>query len=663
MTKEPYKLYVRVPVFGDGLIRLYDESKIVHNNKFRDEINRLREIPHLGILHYFSGIPKYSRYDHVMLMLLLIQQISDNKSTDLNLKNRLKIDKVEFSSIEEFLKSLSMLYSIGHLQMTFTSEYTLLRFLTKNNKVDEFIGIISNKIKDVYGEDDEFGNKMIENFKNIVETGKLYEFSKIFTALKILNNIENENDENFKKILIVLLNIFILRDSYIEGITKNSPRQNEKLKKTMDYFETVRELAFLILDGAISQHVLNLSPYSVVIHLDKFVSENPYKHLLNDVRKFYDDTIYMSDEGQYYHYRISSKIEKNVFEKEKSLTDIISKIINNNYDGDIKDTIKKEEIKEIDKDRSEGKIIKILKRHIKIIIPPILHVNGVKADNKCFNGLKYHYGGVSHYKAPNGIIRKYRIDIYPKNCDNQLPLEYDNEIWKIADSLYNILKDNNEMIFKEKGGFSPFSVLRRIEFFNIFNPIAKYLASNYLSTNAEFPSYKLKNRFAFNNKHVIKFPILFKSEHINYVIKIMEECKDELDNEGGDNGDINEMNQIINILKKDIAKENNGYYILSPQVNLIRDNNEKSELDFLLIEYECSNNGVKSIKIKIGETKSDKKRHNTKQLTNQLRLSFGIDKDTANLISRKEMSGCVNIRCIDNKGKSRIFIKEIHIDD
>jgi len=339
MTKEPYKLYVRVPVFGDGEIELYNESKIVYN-KFRDEIDRLRKIPHLGILHYFSGIPKYSRYDHVMLMLLLIRQISNNKSTNISLKNELKIEDVKFSSIEEFLKSLAMLYPTGHLQMTFTSEHAFLRFLTKNNKTDEFIEAISKKVKNIYGDNSKFGNRIIENFKNIVETGSAYKLSKIFTAIKILEKIDNKDNEDFKKMLIIL-NIFILRNDYIESVAK-TPGQSEKLKKTMDYFKTIRDLAFLILDGTISQHVLNLSPYSVTIHLDKFVSENPYKYLLKDIKKFYDDTIYMSDEGQYYHYRVSNIIENNVFEKEKPLDEIINEIIDNNYDNKIKSTIQKE---------------------------------------------------------------------------------------------------------------------------------------------------------------------------------------------------------------------------------------------------------------------------------------------------------------------------------
>jgi hypothetical protein len=128
-------IFERVPIFGEVKINLKKESQKTFEY-FSDELNRLKGIKQLGILHEFLNIPPYRRYDYVTTMFYLIEratQYNENTNFDFNSVVKLKQD-IKFSSSEQLLKTWCLLYSIGHLEMTFASEHAFIRYINENKE-------------------------------------------------------------------------------------------------------------------------------------------------------------------------------------------------------------------------------------------------------------------------------------------------------------------------------------------------------------------------------------------------------------------------------------------------------------------------------------------------------------------------------------------------
>lgn len=200
----------RVPIFGEITIHLKKESNEIFK-KFQVELERLKRINQLGILHPFLNIPPYRKYDYIMTMLYLIEKAAENKPI---FKKEMKIKgNIKFSSGEELLKSWCLLYSIGHLEMTFASEHAFLR--TIQNDKDYFIKIIAKELDldldyvVTNKRDKRTHDKVLyKKLNSIIENEKFMEFYKIFTLLKINNH---EIRSNYYSRIKELSKIMILK--------------------------------------------------------------------------------------------------------------------------------------------------------------------------------------------------------------------------------------------------------------------------------------------------------------------------------------------------------------------------------------------------------------------------------------------------------------------
>ena len=150
------KLYIEVPIVGEQQVSLYNESREIYE-LFEDDILRLKSIMQLGVLHYFSEkLFKYTRYDHVLTMILLINRLerfeklekTEQKTTKRRLSTGVKLNGVKFSSVSELLKSWTLLYPIGHFQMTFASSHAFLRWIkSKESRESKFLNLVREQIE------------------------------------------------------------------------------------------------------------------------------------------------------------------------------------------------------------------------------------------------------------------------------------------------------------------------------------------------------------------------------------------------------------------------------------------------------------------------------------------------------------------------------------
>ena len=182
---------VRVPLFGQQTIKLYKMSKYVLNKLYNNEIKRLDDkVMHLGILREIGDVPKFSRWNHITTMLILIEKLSELQkssenigllqSLDISLKSKVKLLKSEFSSVEDLLKCWAILYSIGHFVGTFTAEHALLKYIIKQNGGYAFLEELKNKLN-TYIDDEEMVSDIVEEFKRIIiDEEDVFKFFKIF---------------------------------------------------------------------------------------------------------------------------------------------------------------------------------------------------------------------------------------------------------------------------------------------------------------------------------------------------------------------------------------------------------------------------------------------------------------------------------------------------
>ncbi len=92
------------------------------------EIERLKDLDHLGLIRDAYEAAHHSRWEYAMLMMCLIDQIRENEKShlegDVQLTDTLKID-----SALNLLKSWAMLSNVGHLPWTFVTERALMECL------------------------------------------------------------------------------------------------------------------------------------------------------------------------------------------------------------------------------------------------------------------------------------------------------------------------------------------------------------------------------------------------------------------------------------------------------------------------------------------------------------------------------------------------------
>jgi len=276
-------IYQRLPIFGEIEIHLKNESDKIYEF-FEEDLNRLSKLDQLGILHSFLNIPEYKKSDYMLTMTYLIgRAVLYNKNNNFIFENEVKLSgndkKANFSSAEEFLKSWALLYSIGHLPMTFATEHSFMRFLCKNDNKTKFIKIIKKTLLDSefdFKKDDD--KDLLKYIEFLIENERYMEIYKVFTLLKILNNTNLKNSSYYYPKIKELAKITVLRRIYSKHLNLE---RKIKLEKIIDYFEIIRKLTFTILDGSISQSHLNLNYFIIFENLDAFMEREDYQTLLD----------------------------------------------------------------------------------------------------------------------------------------------------------------------------------------------------------------------------------------------------------------------------------------------------------------------------------------------------------------------------------------------
>ena len=636
----------RVPIFGDIRINIKKESSKAFSF-FSEEINRLKGINQLGILHDFLNIPPYRKYDYIITMLYLTESASiyGQKSNSVFGKSVKLLNDVVFSSSEEFLKCWCLLYSIGHLNFTFTSEHAFMKCIIENK--EEFIEYIQNELQ--LDMENDIDKELLDRISYIINKERFMEIYKIFTILKIKNNEKLAISKQFPK-FYELAKIMILRNDYLSFLNLD---RRKKLEKIINYFEIIRKLTFTILDGSISQNHLNINYFAVFEDLDDFMESESYQQLLNDINSFYTSDIFNSPESSYYHYECVFLIE-NIFRKCDFKT-LIEKLLEN--DGDLDDMvngdINKLKLLIDDKnkpiDETNKQYIKSeLKDHFRItysesdLETPITQETKNFKQNEIFGGLLF-----------NLSKRIYEVDIYPNSeKTNKIATEYcvlnvinnfyDMNRPEIPDfltllqnlkNLYEKVKDKNLVDFKDEvkeldsyNSILPIldNLVERTEINNIkelihkFDELAKYLVLNTIRSPMNFSSWELVSGR-------VDFPIFFRKSELELISGMLKNARNVKELELK-----NVLEQLKIELKNKEESMNKIFYVLAPNTNFLKDKKQITEIDFLLIKYSLQD---KKKILKIGEVKP-KAKFEEDQCIKQLETILDMPRSTATALHR-----------------------------
>ncbi|AHE96773.1 hypothetical protein THERU_02730 [Thermocrinis ruber] len=102
------------------------------------EIDRLKNLDHLGIVREVIDGARHSRFDYIALIFALIDQW-DQKVDEIhasNVKFKLKAGEKEVKG-KDLIKCWALLFNIGHLEWTFFTERILLEFFLKKNFIQD----------------------------------------------------------------------------------------------------------------------------------------------------------------------------------------------------------------------------------------------------------------------------------------------------------------------------------------------------------------------------------------------------------------------------------------------------------------------------------------------------------------------------------------------
>jgi len=208
------------------------------------EIDRLKNLDHLGVVREVIDGARHSRFDYIALIFALIDQWDQ------------KVDEIHASSGEaegkNLIKCWALLFNIGHLEWTFFTERILLEVLCEEGLHTKLIeGIKDEKVRKKA--EKIFESNDYNHFYQILAYLRFECLCKECKKYKDEINKGNKIYEKWFKRYKLMFRKYIV-DDFSYKVEKGSIIYSKSL------YRTVRNIAFLLLDSFYTPSGLNLSP-------------------------------------------------------------------------------------------------------------------------------------------------------------------------------------------------------------------------------------------------------------------------------------------------------------------------------------------------------------------------------------------------------------------
>jgi len=214
------------------------------------EIDRLKNLDHLGIVREVIDGARHSRFDYIALIFALIDNWAQ-KVEEIHASSRVNIEPEPEQGKEvkgkELIKCWALLFNIGHLDWTFFTERVLLEVLHER-------GLHTKLIEGI--EDKEIKEKAEEIFK----FNDYNHFYQILAYLRFKCLYKRLYKKYRKKIDEIWFKRYewMFKKYIVDDFSDEVKESNTIYLK--DMYRNVRKIAFLLLDSFYTPSGLNLSP-------------------------------------------------------------------------------------------------------------------------------------------------------------------------------------------------------------------------------------------------------------------------------------------------------------------------------------------------------------------------------------------------------------------
>ncbi|MDW3211418.1 MAG: hypothetical protein R8N23_16225 [Reichenbachiella sp.] len=273
-----------IGILGRVSVNFQNVSARIYNlYEKHDEIQRQKNIPHLGLISQaFSGI-NHSRYEYVILQCVISELVENSFRGTSIAQGSIKIKGEEYLG-NDILKSWFLLSNFGHCKNTIGDEKTLL---LKAVKRKGFKTYLINCVKDE--ELKLWAERVIEDL-DYVSFHHILSIRRIYKTLKRRLSLQNE--------LINIYKLLLLDSSETAGLANEL--QTIQLKKI---YRNVRDLAIISLDSRNSSLPITIDILSMVLSFDFFENkfqQNEAKDIFNPLLSLLCDNLYLHPLSQSY---------------------------------------------------------------------------------------------------------------------------------------------------------------------------------------------------------------------------------------------------------------------------------------------------------------------------------------------------------------------------
>jgi hypothetical protein len=210
------------------------------------EIDRLKNLDHLGDVREVIDGARHSRFDYIALIFALIDNW-DQKVREIHAFSEVSVEPEPEQGEEvkgkDLIKCWTLLFNVGHLEWTFFTERILLEVLRERKLHMKLIESI----------EDEKIERLAKEIFELRDYNHLYQILAYLRFKCLYKKHRDKMDENWFKRYKWMFKKYIFDDF------------SDKLKESntiylKDLYRTVRKIAFLLLDSFYTPSGLNLSP-------------------------------------------------------------------------------------------------------------------------------------------------------------------------------------------------------------------------------------------------------------------------------------------------------------------------------------------------------------------------------------------------------------------
>lgn len=288
-----------IPILGTVTVNFLELSTKIFNIYIeRDEVERQKNTPHLGLISHAFRISNHCRYDYLVLQSVISEIIENTFKGTINAQGSIKINGKDYFG-NDIIKSWILLSNFGHCKNTIGDEKTLLLYCVQKKS---FKNQLLRSIKDEQLRD--WSKSVLESY-DYINFHHILSFYRIYKCLKRRVPIRNE--------IITVYKLLLLSEESNKALA--NPIQITQLKTI---YNIIRDLAVITLDSRNSSLPINIDLLGTVLSIDNFEKRFQNSKVSAFLEPFYSilcDHLYLNIKSQTHQrsYEVNAS-NNNIFE-------------------------------------------------------------------------------------------------------------------------------------------------------------------------------------------------------------------------------------------------------------------------------------------------------------------------------------------------------------